>query len=43
MYYELNTEVPMQDVIEAGETLMESGMWPSEEMELLRWETTVDG
>lgn len=42
-YYEISNDVPRREILEAGESLMEAGMWPPEGMEVLRWDTTVDG
>lgn len=41
-YYEISNDVTAHEIIEAGELLMESGMWPPEGMELLRWDTSVN-
>ena len=41
-YYEIGNDVTTREILEAGETLMEAGLWPPEGMDLIRWDTTVD-
>lgn len=41
-YYELSNDVESGEILEAGERLMEEGMWPPEGMEIIRWDAAVD-
>ena len=42
-HYKLSNDVAIQEMLEAGETLRESGMWPPEGIDIIRWDTTVNG
>lgn len=41
-YYELGNDVALDEILEAGNRLMEEGMWPPEGMEVIRWDATVN-
>jgi len=41
-YWELNEEKEAEDILAAGETLMESGLWPPEGTEIIRWDMAND-
>lgn len=41
-YWKLSEDVQTQEVMEAAEALTESGMWPPDDVEVIRWDTTVD-
>lgn len=41
-YYKLSEDVEPEDVVEAAGQLTESGMWPPDDTEVIRWITTVD-
>ena len=41
-YYELNTDVSVQERLQAGQMLTSSEMFPPEGTELLRWDATPD-
>jgi len=41
-YYEISNDVTTREVIEAGQVLMDEGLWPPEGMDIIRWDTTVD-
>ena len=42
-YYELNNELETGQILEAGNKLLEAGMWPPEGMDIKRWDTTAEG
>lgn len=41
-YWKLSEDVQTQEVIEAAGELIESGMWPPDDVEIIRWDTAVD-
>jgi hypothetical protein len=41
-YWELNEEKKAEEILAAGEALMESGLWPPEGAEILRWDMAND-
>lgn len=41
-YYELSNDVEFGEIREAGERLVNEGMWPPEGMEIIRWDGAVD-
>lgn len=41
-YWELNEEKSPEEILEAGEMLMESERWPPEGVNIIRWDFTAD-
>lgn len=41
-YYELANDVELDEVLEAGNRLIEEGHWPPEGMDVIRWDGTVN-
>lgn len=41
-YYELSNDVAFEEILEAGNRLVEEGRWPPDGMEVLRWDGTVN-
>lgn len=42
-YWKVNEEMTVEDRIEIGRKLTEEGLFPPEEVEILRWDGTPDG
>lgn len=41
-YWKISEDVEPKEVMEAGGALIESGTWPPDDVEVIRWDTTVD-
>lgn len=41
-YWKISEDVETREILEGGRVLMESGMWPPDDVEVIRWDGTVD-
>lgn len=41
-YWKLSEDMQTREITEAAEAITESGTWPPDDVETVRWDTTVD-